>query len=153
PLQPADIPAILALYPGVLRVEQAAELEKHLFKNPYFTSDAMWVLRDRRGEAPLAVSVLISEPTYADPRQVDPSMPCYRLGAFGTETMSSKRIKGLFSFLARPDQSLSALGLDLLGQATLRLSDDDDIHVLAAQAPSDAPALLRFYERNFRRQG
>src|SRR5262249_61748587 len=79
-------------------------------------------------------------------------MPCYRLGAFGTQTMQAKRIKGLFSCLVRNDQHANALGLDLLGHAALRVQDSDDIDVLAAQVPSDVPHLLRFYELNFRRQ-
>ena len=89
----------------------------------------------------------------ADPRQVDANMPCFRLGAFGTEGMQAKRINGLFSFVARPDRSLSALGLDLMGQAAYRLQETDDVAFLAAQCPSDVPALMQFYQRNFQKQG
>ena len=49
--------------------------------------------------------------------------------------------------------SLSPLGLDLMGHAAYRLRETDDVDSLAAQVPSDADGLLRFYERNFRRQG
>jgi hypothetical protein len=67
--------------------------------------------------------------------------------------MQVKRIRGMFSFLAKPDGNLSPLGLDLMGHAAFRLLETDDVSSLAAQVPSDAPALLRFYERYFRRQG
>ena len=67
--------------------------------------------------------------------------------------MSTKRINGLFSFLARPDRSLPGVGMDLLSYAANRLGLDDDIECFSAQVPSDAPHLLRFYTANFRRQG
>jgi hypothetical protein len=66
--------------------------------------------------------------------------------------MQTKRVKGLFSFLAKHDRNLNLLGMDLLGQASYRLRDDD-IETLAAQVPSDAPALLNFYSRTFTKQG
>lgn len=152
-LEPSDVPALLELAPQALRVRTAAELETHLFRNPYFTPEALFALRSRTGQAVVGAGVLIQEPTYADPRQVDAAMPCFRLGAFGTETMQWKRIKGLFSFLTRDDKDAGAIGLDLMGHAALVLRDSDDIDTLAAQVPSDAPHLLRLYTMNFRRQG
>ncbi len=155
PLAPADVPALLTMMPEALRVSKPEELEKALFKNPYFQPDALFALRGKGSgsDAPIAVGLLITEPTYADPYVLDANMPCFRLGAFGSEGMQTKRIKGMFSFLARKDQNVKALGLDLLGQANQRLADSDDIGFLAAQAPSDAPALMEFYQRNFRQQG
>ena len=41
----------------------------------------------------------------------------------------------------------------LMTYAESRLRDHDDVTALAAQVASDAPALLAFYERNFRKQG
>lgn len=152
-LRPADLPALIALAPEALRIRAPAELEKHLFQNPYFSADAFYTLRPRNGEGLLAVGLLIDEPTYADPTALDANMPCFRLGAFGTEGMQAKRVRGLFSLLAKNDHNLNQLGLDLLGQASLRLRDSDDVVTFAAQAPSDAPHLLKFYERNFRKQG
>ena len=67
--------------------------------------------------------------------------------------MQVKRINGLFSFLAANDAKLSALGLDLMGHAAYQLREADDVAALAAQAPSDAEGLTRFYQRHFRRQG
>lgn len=153
PLLPEDVPAVLNLYPEALRVQTPEALHAHLFRNPYFGPEALFALRSRQDNTPTAVGILITEPTYADPRAVDPNMPCFRLGAFGTEERQVKRLRGLFSFLARPDKSLPGYGLDLLGQAANRLRDEDDIDYFAAQVPSDAPALLAFYQRHFDRQG
>jgi hypothetical protein len=153
PLRREDVPALFALAPEALRVRSPGELEAHFCANPYFGPEAVFVLRSRATGAPVAAGVLITEPTYADPRALDANMPCFRLGAFGTETMQAKRVKGLFSFLARADGSAAQLGMDLLGEAALRLADSDDITTFTAQAPSDAPHLLQLYGRHFRRQG
>lgn len=153
PMRREDVPAVLELAPQALRVRTAAELERHLFANPYFGPEALFVLRSRTGGGPVAAGVLVQNAAYADPKMVDSAMPCFRLGAFGAEGMQAKRIKGLFSFVARADPNVNALGLDLLGHATFRLDQGEDISNLAAQVPSDVPHLLRFYERNFRRQG
>ena len=152
-LEPQDVPALLNLAPEVLHTEKIEVLTKYLFKNPYFPPESLFTLRARGGKEPIAVGILIADPSYADPNLVDSSMPCFRLGAFGTEGTNTKRIKGLFSFLARQDRSLTHLGMDLLGQASYRLRVTDDIETLAAQVPSDAPGLLNFYSRNFHRQG
>jgi hypothetical protein len=152
PLSPSDVPWLIDLMPGVLRVDRADALERYLFKNPYFASDALFALRNREGE-PIAAGILVYNPSYADPHAVDAAMPCFRLGAFGTESMQTKRLKGLFSFLARPDNRLPALAMDLMSHAAYRLRDYDDVTALAGQVASDAPALLAFYERNFKKQG
>jgi hypothetical protein len=153
PLRPNDVPEVLSLGAGVLRITSANALTEYLFANPYFPSNALFALRNRPDGPPLAVGIFITERSYANPRAVDSNMPCFRLGAFGTEGMSTKRIVGLFSFLARPERSLPAYGMDLLGYAAQRLSDNDDIASFAAQVPSDAPALLAFYQQHFQRQG
>lgn len=148
-----DVPAVFQLCPEALRVRTPAELEEHLFRNPYFGPEALYVLRGRSGGEPLAIGLLITEPTYADPSALDANMPCFRLGAFGTEGVQTKRVRGLFSFLARADQQLPSLALDLLSQTSLRVQHYDDIETLAAQVPSDVPHLLKFYTRYFRQQG
>jgi hypothetical protein len=152
PLQRQDVPAILGLAPNLFRVHTAAELERHLFDNPYFGPDAVCVLRGRSGGEPLAAGLFIEEPTYADPRLLDANMPCFRLGAFGTEGMTTKRINGLFSFVTAPAQSVAALGLDLVGHAAFQMQKSD-LGTFAAQVPSDVPHLLGFYQRHFTRQG
>lgn len=152
PLVPADLPRIFELLPGAFRVERHEDLNDYFFKNPYFTRDALFVVRNRQRE-PMALGVLIYDPAYADPATVDAGMPCFRLGAVGTEGMQTKRLKGMFSFVAKPDTSLPALAMDLMSHAAYRLRDNDDVTALAGQVASDVPALLAFYQRNFKRQG
>lgn len=152
PLQRKDIPDLLKLAPEVFRVTTVPELERHLFENPYFGSDSVYVLRSRTGDVPIAAGIVISKPGYADPSQVDSAMPCFRLGAFGTEGMQTKRINGLFSFITKADHHAGGLALDLMGHAAFRLRETE-LESLAAQVPSDVPHLLRFYQQHFRRQG
>jgi hypothetical protein len=151
PLSREDVPAIFALAPKALRVSSPEGLEKHLFENAYFKPESVFVLRSRANNVPLAAGVVIDNSSYADPKQVDPAMPCFRLGAFGTEGMQTKRINGLFSFLCASDRDVNPLALDLMHHATVRL-EESDAGSLAAQVPSDAPHLLQFYQRYFRRQ-
>jgi len=153
PFGPADVPALLELAPRALRVNSAEALEQWLLHNTYFPPEALFALRSRGGDALLAVGILVQDPSYAKPDQLDPLMPCFRLGAFGTETMTTKRINGLFSFLARDNASVMPLGLELIGQAASRIRDTEGLCTLAAQVGSDVPHLLYFYTRNFRRQG
>jgi hypothetical protein len=151
PLRPADLPALAALAPGALRTTSTADLERHFLHNPYFPPEAVFVLRGSTDGLPSAAGVLIGNAAYANPKQVDASMPCFRLGAFGTEGMQTKRINGLFSFLAKSEDA-NRLGLELMNHAALRLRNVE-IDAFAAQAPSDVPHLLRFYQSHFRRQG
>jgi hypothetical protein len=152
PLRPEDLPTVLRLGAGVLRVQDSAALEKYLFRNPYFPSSALFALRNRGDGAPLAVGVTVANPAYTDPVQTDAGMPCFRLGAFGTEGLTTKRINGLFSLLAPAGPDLSPMGLDLLGYAAFRLQETE-VATFGAQVPSDAAHLLRFYQQYFRRQG
>lgn len=153
PVEPTDVPQILTLAPEALRVSTAADLEQHLFKNPYFAPDDLFAVRSKVDRQVLAVGLFVREASYADPEAIDPQAPCFRLGAFGSEGMSTKRVNGLFSFLAKADRSLNSYGLELIGEAAGRVSDNDTMNGLAAQVPSDAPALVGFYQKFFRRQG
>jgi hypothetical protein len=151
PATPKDVPAIVEMGANVLLVREPKAVEEHLFHNPYFSADAVFVLRNRAGGAALAVGILIANPAYADPRQVDAAMPCFRLGAFGTEGMTTKRINGLFSFLTADTRDAQPLALDLLGYAAHKLQDTE-VETFAAQVPSDAGHLQRFYKQYFQRQ-
>jgi hypothetical protein len=150
-LRPEDLPALVKLAPEALRTISMAELERHFFHNPHFPPEALFVLRSRGDGLPEAVGLVITNNTYANAKQLDAAMPCFRLGAFGTEGMQVKRVNGLFSFLAR-SQEASRLGLALMGHAAFMLQESD-VAAFAAQVPSDAPSLLRFYQSHFRRQG
>jgi hypothetical protein len=151
-LRHGDIPHVLELGRGVMNCSTAADLERELFHNPYFGPDSLFVLRHSADGAPLALGSLIKNVSYADPKVIDSGMPCFRLGAFGTEGMTTKRINGLFSFVTRGDRDVTAIGLTLLGHAAFQLGDTD-LASLAAQVPSDAVHLLRFYQRVFQKQG
>jgi hypothetical protein len=152
PVTPADVPAILTMVPGMLQVHDRATLEQHLFRNRYFSSEAAFALRNRPDEPPVAVGLLVINSAYANPLQVDAAMPCFRLGAFGTEGMQCKRLQGLFSFLAPDTRDVQPIALDLLAHATVSYQAGD-IDVIAAQVPSDASHLHRFYKQYFRQQG
>jgi hypothetical protein len=151
PASPDDVPAILDLGANVLRIREPAALEQYLFHNQYFPADSVFVLRNRTGGSALAAGILVADSDYANPMQVDASMPCFRLGAFGTEGMSTKRIDGLFSFLTSDTRDAHPLALDLLGYAAHKLQDTE-VETFAAQVPSDAGHLLRFYKQYFQRQ-
>jgi hypothetical protein len=152
PATPDDVPAILEMGGNILQLQERAALEQYLFHNPYFSADSVFVLRSRQGGPALATGILIANPAYANPRQVDAAMPCFRLGAFGTEAMTTKRINGLFSFVTADARQAQPFALDLLGYAAFKLQDTD-VETFAAQAPSDAAYLLRFYKQYFQRQG
>jgi len=153
PLKPEDLPALVNLAAGALRTTSIPELERHFFKNPYFDPDSVFVMRHRADASLEAVGMLVLNTAYANPQQVDSAMPCFRLGAFGTEGMQAKRINGLFSFLAAPSQDAVRLGSDLLSHAAFRLQQQKELNVFAAQVATDVPHLLRFYEHLFRKQG
>jgi hypothetical protein len=152
PLTPADLPAVLRLGAGVLRLHTAAALEAELFRNPYYPASSLFALRNKASGQPVAVAIVVADPAYANPKQVDSAMPCFRLGAFGCEGLSVKRINGLFSFLAADDRDVNPFGLDLMGSASMKLQDTE-VETLGAQVPSDAAHLFRFYKNHFRRQG
>jgi hypothetical protein len=151
-VRPEDLPAIVQMAPNVLRARAPEELGQQLLNNPYFPADAVFALRHKADAPPVAVGVVVANPAYANPKQVDAAMPCFRLGAFGTEGLTHKRINGMFSFLADIGRDVNPLALDILGQAARRL-ETTDVETLAAQVPSDVPPLVRFYKQYFRRQG
>ncbi len=152
PLTPADLPALHAMVPGLWHGLTPADLQKHLLENPYFPPESLFTVRSRADQKLLAVGILVENPVYADPKQIDANQPCFRLGAFGTEGLQHKRVNGLFSFVVPADRTSGGLALDLMGHAAALL-DGTSAHGVAAQVPSDQPHLLRFYQGHFRRQG
>ncbi len=146
----ADIPALAALGRGVIRVPDE-ELERHVFSSPYFPAEAFLVVDGPNNTGPVAVGVGLDNPNWADVKKVDPLAPCFRMGAFGTEGLNSKRVNGLFSYVARPDHALPA-GLALLAEVSEELTEGS-VAALAAQCPTDAPHLINFYARYFKEQG
>jgi hypothetical protein len=149
-LQRSDIPAMAAMGKGVLRLPPE-KLEQHFFSNPYFPAEALLALRASDG-TPVAIGIGLESGTYADVRKVDPLAPCFRLGAFGSEGLNTKRVNGLFSFLVANQTNTLAAGLALLSEASQEMTEGT-VSALAAQCPSDAPHLVAFYERHFKEQG
>src|SRR6202034_649902 len=54
PLEPADVPALIAMAPEVLRTQDAEEVRRYLFHNPYFPSESLFALRSRTERTPVA---------------------------------------------------------------------------------------------------
>jgi hypothetical protein len=152
PFKPEDVPCLFEMSPGLLRSSSVSEFEKYLTNNRYFPATSCFVSRNRADGQPTALGVLIENAGYADPYKVDSNMPCFRLGALGTEGLHVKRINGMFSFLARADRDANMHGLELLGYAASRL-DASDLATMAAQVSSDQQHMFRFYQQYFRRQG
>lgn len=150
-LRREDIPTLAQMGRGLIRLP-AEKLESYYFSNPYFPAEAFLVLRDRNNEKPLAIGVGLESGIYADVKKIDPLAPCFRLGAFGTEGLNTKRVNGLFSYVvAEPQQALTA-GLALLSEASQEMTDGT-VTALAAQCPSDVPHLVAFYNRYFKEHG
>jgi hypothetical protein len=152
PFEPGDLPALHQMGADVWRGLGEKELWRRLLENPHFPPESLFVVRGRSNRSPLAVGILIENPAFADPKQIDATQPCFRLGAFGGEWDQAKRVNGLFSFVAAKDCSAFAFALDLMGHAADKL-DGTSARGVAAQVPSDVPHLLMFYQSHFRRQG
>src|SRR5205085_5603190 len=120
-----------------------ADIERAWFHNAWFAPTSLFCLRHRTDHHPVAAGALILNSSYANPKQVDSAMPCFRLGAFGTEGLTTKRINCLFSFFVTDARDTNALGVDLLGHAA-RLMQDANGEALAARVSSDVPHLVRF---------
>lgn len=148
PLSRGDLPQVRALGRGLFDADDAT-LGAYFWENPYFETSSLFALVPSTDEGTLlGAALLIGDAGYADPTKIDPAMPCFRLGAFGTERERHKRVNGLFSCVFDDE----AAGETLLAEAGRRLEHNGLTH-LAAQAPSDRPALLAFYDRHLHRQG
>jgi hypothetical protein len=145
-----DLPAIEKLVPRLLRIHGHA-LANHLLHNNGLPTDAVYVLRRKDG-SPMGVGLLIDDESYANVETLDPRASAFWFGAFGTEGLPTKRVNGLFSFLAAPGTDALLIGQDLLWYGTSRM-ERNTFESLAAQVPSDAPHLVAFYERYFQKQG
>jgi len=151
PLEHDDLAELHALGAGVFRAGPA-ELERELWHNPYFAPDSLLGLRGKPGGKLMAAGVLVVNPAYANPKLLDAMMPCFRLGTFGTEGLTAKRVNGLFSFVVAEPHEANRHGVDLLAHAAYQLLETP-VETLAAQVASDVPHLVRFYQQYFRSQG
>jgi hypothetical protein len=150
PLIRADLPELIAVANGLLAGTDAEALERFFWDNPFYHfSESLFVLKQEDSGEILGVSLLVVNDQFADPTKVDAAMPCFRLGAFGSERERHKRVNGLYSCVF-----INETESDRLLSATLRLQASRSVPtVIAAQAPSDAPALCAWYDRFFQRQG
>src|SRR5436190_920151 len=71
PLRAEDLPALYAMAPTLWRGLSVEDLGKHLLQNPFFSADALFAIRSRADQQPLAVGLVIDDPAFADPTQID----------------------------------------------------------------------------------
>jgi hypothetical protein len=148
PFKREDLPGLVTLGGDLFANADERLLAGFFWENAYFGPDVLFALKDVEDDRLLGVALCVVNSSYADPTRIDAAMPCFRLGAFGTESERHKRVNGMFA-CAFVDESAGEL---LLAEAARRLRYSGDSHI-AAQAPSDAHALCVFYDRVFSRQG
>jgi hypothetical protein len=149
PLQRGDLPQVVERGRGLFDTADPQALESFFFANPYFEASDLFVLTPETDTGRiLGAALLVRNSSYADPTKIDAAMPCFRLGALGTEGQRHKRVNGLYSCVFESETA----GATLLCEAVRRLQSAGLSHI-AAQAPSDQPVLLGFYDRHFQRQG
>jgi hypothetical protein len=143
-----DLPSVRALGHGVFADDDPDVLGHFFWENRYFPPSALFGLKKDGESGFAAVGLAVASGSFADPTKLDAAMPCFRLGAFGTESERHKRVNGLLSVLFRTDVD----GEIVLGEGARRLEQNGLTHA-AAQAPSHCVELCRFYDRFFHRQG
>lgn len=149
PFSREDLPQLISLAPGLFADSDGRELERFYWNNPFYSfPESLFVLRDSENHKVVGAYLLVVSDRFADPTKIDAAMPCFRLGAFGTERERHKRVTGLFSCVFT-DQAEGDL---LLSAALASLSGRSDVSHIAAQAPSDAVSLCQWYDRFFQRQ-
>jgi GNAT superfamily N-acetyltransferase len=149
-LQREDVADAYELDPAAFEVTSADELAEAWMEGPYISNESQFVLRNGEGRI-AGVALAIVNPQYADPSKIDSAMPCFRLGALRTESERTKRVNGLFSYVAHPGAENHALGRKLLAEARRRF-ETAGLSRAAAQCPSDRPTELAFYRAHFQPQ-
>jgi hypothetical protein len=144
-LLPSEAGAIADLGRGLVQVA-GDDLARFYFENAYFAPPAVFALRD--GPTILGIGLAIVNPAYADPTKLDAAMPCFRLGAVGTEAERHKRVNGLVSGLWRDEHTAELV----LAEAARRLAIAGLV-TAAGQVPSDRPELVSVFDRYLKRQG
>jgi hypothetical protein len=148
PIEPASVRTLAKTGRGTLGTDDAEALANFYLHNPYIRAEDVFVAQSGAGDELAGFGVAILNEAYADPTQINPYMPCFRLGAFGTERERHKRVQGMVSVLPRN----AAAGETILAAAVRRLQSADVRHA-AAQASSDQLPLIALYDRYFDRQG
>ena len=104
PMGPESIRDLLDLAPGLYPEGDPSAIERFFRENPFhdFTGDLV-ALKDADSGETRAIGLLVVDGRFADPTKIDPAMPCFRLGAFGTEHQRHKRVNGLFSAVSEDE--------------------------------------------------
>ncbi len=147
PVERSELPQVIALGAGVLPDDPEA-LERFYWDNPHFGAESVFALKQADDGQFLGTALAIGNAGFADPTKLDAAMPCFRLGALGTERERHKRVNGMFSSVFKTEEAAEAL----LTEAVRRFEQAGLTHI-AAQAPSDAKKLCAFHDRFFERQG
>jgi len=130
------------------RPEGRAYLDHFFWDNPYLAPESLFQVQRTTDGQVLGMALVVARQGYADPTKLDAAMPCFRLGAFGTERERHKRVNGMFSCLAASHEIRQLL----LSEAADRLEGAGLTHI-ATQAAADQPELVAFYDRHIQRQG
>jgi hypothetical protein len=150
PLKREDLRQLIALEPSLFADIDEQSLERFFWSNAFYGfPESLFALKDAERGKLVGAFLLVVNDRFADPTKIDSAMPCFRLGAFGTERERHKRVTGLFSCVFA-DQ---AEGEALLSSARASLAGQSPLTHLAAQAPSDDDSLCGWYDRLFQRQG
>ena len=145
-----DLAQLAAVAPRFFSGIEPHSLEAFFWENPHYNfSESLFSLKERRTGRVLGACLLVISDRFADPGKIDAAMPCFRLGAFGTERERHKRVNGLFSCVFADE----AEGELLLAAPDWERARRAGLTHVATQAPSDAVALCAFYDRIFQRQG
>ena len=150
PMEADGICELIKLAPDLYPDEELTAVEQFFRDHPFHNfKKSLFALKDSRRGTIRGVALLVVDDRFADPTKIDASMPCFRLGAFGTERERHKRVNGLFSavFAQQADGDI------LLSWLVATRARPAGLTHIAAQAPSDSPELCAWYERFFRRQG
>jgi predicted N-acetyltransferase YhbS len=145
-----QLPAAYAVDESAFVVASAAELADAWLDGPYISGDSLFALHDGSGNI-LGVALAVINAAYADATKIDSAMPCFRLGAIRTELERTKRVNGLFSYVAQPGPDNHRFGRWLLGEAARRFDRAGLAHA-AAQCPGNRPIELAFFQTYFQQQ-
>jgi hypothetical protein len=150
-LKREELPGLLALAARLFSAADTQAIGDFFWNNPFYPfSDNLYALKDATSGEILGACVLVIHDRFADPTKIDAAMPCFRLGAFGTEAERHKRVNGLFSCVFA-DEAEGELMMML--DSIWSRADNAGLKHIAAQAPSDAPAVCALYDLYFQRQG
>jgi hypothetical protein len=141
----------VALAPSLFSGTDAQAIERYFWNHSFYRfPENLYVLKESNSGEILGAYVLVIDDRFADPTKIDAAMPCFRLGVFGTERQRHKRVNGLFSCVFA-DQDAGELMMKL-EPVWSRASAAGLTHI-AAQAPSDVPAVCALYDLYLQRQG